>query len=122
MTHETEPEQAEATEATVVVTVVRSGGFAGLTRRWGVQAPPADAARWRTLVDDCPWHDYDDACADQRADDASRGADRFSWTLHAMLPDATLRADLTETQATGPWRALIDAVREVSGAAANASS
>jgi len=115
VSHETETEPAETV---VAVTVVRSGGFAGLTRRWGVQATPADAQRWRALVDDCPWDEHGDRCTDQRA----TGADRFSWTVHATLPDATLRADLTETQATGPWRALIDAVREVNGAAANASS
>lgn len=89
-------------ETCVTVSVVRSGGFAGLTRRWGVDAPPADADPWIALIEQCPWDD-----------DASvpAGADRFSWSVRATVPGAERRADLTEAQIDGPWRALIDAVR-----------
>ena len=98
-----------ADEAVVTVTVVRSGGIAGIPRRWGVEAAAGgDADRWCALVDDCPWdqgptHDGRDG-----------GADRFAWSVRATTPEATRRAELTETQAQGPWRALIDAVREAS--------
>lgn len=105
-----DPEHADIV---VAVTVVRSGGFAGLTRRWGVSAPPADAKRWRSLVDDCPW--------DEDGIRAPEGADRFAWSVRATLPDASLRADLTETQVAGPWRILIDAVREASAPPSPAS-
>lgn len=99
-------QEAEPHDVVVAVTIVRSGGFAGLTRRWAVTAPPADAEQWITLVDECPWDDDRDGTPD--------GADRFAWSVQATLPDASLRADLTETQASGPWRTLIDAVREAS--------
>lgn len=131
---ETEPEP-EAADVVVAVTVVRSGGFAGLTRRWGVQAPPADAEQWLALVEDCPWDDRDDGdardggddehdqgeapdrAAGPRAGDAprARGADRFSWSVQARLSGASHRVDLTESQASGPWRTLIDAVRAADG-------
>ncbi len=91
----------------VSVTVVRSGGFAGLTRRWGVQAPPADAQWWCTLVEACPWDDDTGARP-------TTGADRFSWSVQASLRGAPRRAELTESEASGPWRTLIDAVREAS--------
>ena len=106
MTHETEPAHDEPV---VEVTVVRTGGFAGITRRWGVTAPPQAAAHWIELVDDCPW----DACAPGRRG-APDGADRFSWSVRATLPGARRRAELTESEASGPWRTLIDAVREAS--------
>lgn len=101
--HEAEPVDDEQV---VAVTVVRSGGFAGLTRRWGVRAPGADAEHWIALVDDCPW----DACEETAPD----GADRFTWSLHATLPHEEHHAALSETQASGPWRTLIDAVRAAS--------
>ena len=36
----------------------------------------------------------------------------FAWSVRATLPDASRHAELTEDEASGPWRALIDAVRE----------
>ncbi len=99
MPHESDPADDEAV---VAVTVVRSGGFAGLTRRWGIDAAPADADPWISLIEQCPWDD--DAAM-------SVGADRFSWSVRATVPGAERRADLSEAQVDGPWRALIDAVR-----------
>ena len=63
-----------------------------------------DAAQWRDLVEACPWDECDSA--------RPTGADRFAWSVRATLPDASRHADLTEDQASGPWRTLIDAVRE----------
>lgn len=89
----------------MAVTVSRSGGIGGMTRRWAVQSQSAeDAAQWRDLVEACPW--------DQCGDAPSGGADRFVWSVRATLPDAARHAELTEDEASGPWRALIDAVRE----------
>ncbi len=94
-------------DVVVAVTVVRSGGVAGITRRWGVDADPTEAERWIALIVDCPW---DDLPAEQT------GADRFVWTVEATLPETEHRADLGEREVTGPWRALIDAVRAASSA------
>ncbi|MBM7828915.1 protealysin inhibitor emfourin [Microbacterium aurum] len=104
MTNDPEPAGGEP-DAVVAVTVSRSGGIAGMTRRWAVQSQSAeDAAQWRALVEACPWDECDSA--------RPTGADRFAWSVRATLPDASRHADLTEDQASGPWRTLIDAVRE----------
>jgi len=114
VTHDPE---SENDEQLVAVTVVRSGGFAGVTRRWAVTAAPPEAEHWVILVEDCPWDDCGRAATAPGAEAArTAGADRFSWELHAVLPDVDRRAELSETEASGPWRTLIDAVREASAA------
>ncbi|MGB4777275.1 protealysin inhibitor emfourin [Microbacterium sp.] len=102
----------EAARPVVAVTVVRSGGFAGIPRRWSVQAPPSDADRWIALVEGCPWDEDADDGAHGAARIDGRGADRFSWSVRARLAQRERRAELTESQAAGPWRTLIDAVRD----------
>lgn len=90
----------------VSVTVLRSGGLAGLTRRWHVEPPASDAGVWVELIESCPWPA---ASAPRRA---ARGADRFAWTVSARCGDRDERAELAETDLDGPWRALVDAVRD----------
>ena len=120
MTHERSGDDpASATDArgsatTVAVTVVRSGGFAGLTRRWGVRAPAPEADAWIELVEDCPWGAVADRAA---ASGAPHGADRFSWSVRATVRGDALRAELAEAEVAGAWRTLIDAVRAASDAA-----
>jgi hypothetical protein len=89
----------------VVVTVVRTGGLAGLRREWRAE-PPADAlGRWITLVDGCPWDD---------PTPPSRGADRYVWRIRARVDDQPEReAELGDGQVAGPWRTLVDEVRSV---------
>lgn len=87
----------------MLIVVVRSGGFAGVSRRWRVEPAPAEQPRWTTLVERCPW--------DAPEPDADAGADRFVWTVHARIPDAELQRELPESQLTGAWRDLIEAVR-----------
>ena len=96
----------------VAVTVVRSGGLAGMRRRWVVEADASDADPWIALVEACPWDD----CGSASASSASnpRGADRFSYRLSARVRGAERQADLAESDAVGPWRTLIDAVRSAS--------
>lgn len=97
----------EATGGTadrMLIVVVRSGGFAGISRRWRVTPDPDEQPRWTTLVERCPW--------DAPEPDADAGADRFTWTVHARVPDAELQRELPESRLTGAWRELIDAVRE----------
>jgi len=97
----------------VRVSVSRSGGVAGLTRRWSVAAPPQEPAAWTALVESCPWDAA--AAADEVTPGSPRGADRFTdrftWTIEVDLAGRSHRAVVPETQVQGPWRALIDAVR-----------
>ncbi|MFS0867938.1 protealysin inhibitor emfourin [Microbacterium sp. 179-B 1A2 NHS] len=114
MSHSAEP---------VTILVVRSGGFAGLRRAWRVLADGADTAGWIALVEACPWHE-----PASRAPGAETGADRFAWEVTAARgaagrqtsdrPEAAPdrpeehRALLAEADVAGPWRELIDAVRD----------
>lgn len=91
-------------EVVVVVHVVRTGGFAGLTREWTAQPPPAEASRWVGLIEECPW--------EAAASAAPRGADRFAWRISARrADDPPRRAELTDDELQGPWRELVDEVR-----------
>lgn len=87
----------------VVVTVVRSGGLAGLRREWEAKADADAAPRWIALIDDCPWHE---------APPPTTGADRFVWRISVRRPDAGDRSvDLPDDAVTGPWQTLVDEVR-----------
>lgn len=100
-----EPGAAARPAEPVVVAVTRSGGFAGLTREWTAEPAPEDAPVWVDLIERCPW--------DDPLDRDPAGADRFVWSIHATCGDAAERAaDLPDRALTGPWRALVDAVRD----------
>jgi hypothetical protein len=73
-----------------VISVVRSGGIAGMRRTWSVEAAPPQRPVWTELVRACPW----DAIASTR--------ETIDRRHHAELPDRAL---------TGPWRELVDRVR-----------
>ncbi|MBB4139685.1 protealysin inhibitor emfourin [Microbacterium invictum] len=92
--------------AEVAVTVVRTGGFAGIGRRWRIEADAGDARFWVQLIERCPW----DRCEAGPADPL--GADRFTWEISAAHGADEHRAELAEQQVRGPWRELIDAVRD----------
>jgi hypothetical protein len=96
----------------VWVSVVRSGGFAGLTRRWSVTPAPHDESRWLSLIADCPW----DAVTT-----SPPAPDRFCWSVTAAAEQATRTAELAEPDVEGPWRALIDAVRDAETTPASAT-
>jgi hypothetical protein len=83
-----------------MITVSRSGGVAGATRRWHVDVE-SDVTEWRAVVDACPWSQVDDVDADGRPD-------RF---IYVIVADSR-RATLPESRVTGPWRELIDRVRQ----------
>jgi hypothetical protein len=85
----------------VVVTVVRTGGFAGIRREWTAEPTRDQAPHWITLVKQCPWDD-EDATAIPDA-----GADRFVWRIEARLGDDNRRAELPETHLHGAWRDLV---------------
>jgi len=94
---------ARQTERTLTVRVVRSGGFAGISREWSTRCNPGEEDELRPLVEACPWHRV------PPADTLSR--DRFVWRIEvrgamrrsATVPDAALE---------GPWRALVQRVQE----------
>lgn len=90
-------------ESRLVVIVVRTGGVAGIRRRWVVEPAGEEAPHWVELIERCPW----DA---PREADAS--ADRFVWSIRARTPDDQHQREVPDSELTGPWRQLVDAVRE----------
>lgn len=111
-----------AAEFALSIRVERTGGFAGLTRRWSATPPPDEADHWRSLIDACPWDTAapGDAAspragaeveAGAHVEATTGGADRFCWTVVAGTPTSEHTAVLPETDLDEPWRRLIDAVR-----------
>jgi hypothetical protein len=85
----------------LTILVVRSGGIAGLTRRWSVDEPePADD--WIALLEACPW----DAVGE------TSGADRFVWRIEAHLAARSREASVPDSELTGPWKDLVDRVQQ----------
>lgn len=89
----------------IVVRVVRSGGFAGMRKEWTAEPAHDQASVWITLIEDCPW---DAASHTPRPD----GADRFVWVIEATCQRDERSVRLSDGEMHGPWRALVDAVRE----------
>ena len=87
-----------------MVHVIRSGGFAGLKREWTVMAGADEQSVWVALLEECPWDDV--------AGTDPRGADRFVWLIDARFDRAERTARLSDDDLHGPWRALVDAVRD----------
>lgn len=96
-------EKDEPDAPALTIEARRSGGIAGLTRRWRVEASDADADAWRALVERCPW---DDAAG---GGDGPRGADRFAWTIECHDGDAVRRAHVGDGD--DGWTTLLAAVR-----------
>ncbi|MFW8745071.1 protealysin inhibitor emfourin, partial [Mesorhizobium japonicum] len=89
----------------LTVLVVRSGGVAGIPRRWSVEEPePGDD--WIALIDACPW---DAVGADER--DRQTARDRFIWRIEASMADRRRQASVPESELTGPWRSLVERVQ-----------
>ena len=86
----------------VSILVVRSGGFAGISQQWRVEAHD-DAQEWLELVRACPW-----GAVGQDA--ASR--DRFVWRIEARLPRAVRKASVPDAHLVGPWRELVERVQQ----------
>ena len=90
-------------ESSLLITVTRTGGFAGLRREWSVTATePDDAEALQNLIDACPWDDrYDDG-----------HADGYLYDFRAADPKAVEhRAVVPENQLCDPWRQLRDEVQ-----------
>jgi hypothetical protein len=89
--------------AALTILVVRSGGFAGISQQWRVEAHD-DAEQWLELVRACPWGAVG-------RDTESR--DRFVWRIEARAPRKVRTASVPDAQLVGPWRTLVDRVQEV---------
>lgn len=100
--------------AVVRITVTRTGGFAGLRRTWTAEADADGAAPWLSLIDGCDWD-----AASSLNDLVPTGADRYIWVLDARWHDTAREAALTEPDVTGPWRDLVDAVRDARNSASS---
>ncbi|ONI63426.1 hypothetical protein ALI44B_01480 [Leifsonia sp. ALI-44-B] len=111
--------------STLRITVTRSGGVAGLSPRWTVEAEAEpDVAEWLALVDSCPWDDEDAGL--------ETGADRFVYTIRVLMQPAEVGKDessvdqanptvpeergarIPEKKLDGPWRELVDRVKDTS--------
>ncbi|MDQ4215044.1 protealysin inhibitor emfourin [Microbacterium sp. ASV81] len=89
----------------VLILVVRSGGIAGIPRRWSVQPPSGEAASWVALLERCPWDDEIGP---------GTGGDRFVWRIEARIHEERHEQVIPEEHLLGPWRELVDAVRNAS--------
>ncbi len=96
-------EPGNTSASAVVVIVIRTGGITGIPRRWRAIPAPDEEERWISLVERCPW---------DAPDRDEPGADRFRWRIEARTPAGRRERELPETQLDGPWRTLVDAVRE----------
>lgn len=85
------------------ITVQQSGGIAGMSRAWTVEAVTADAKqRWMPIVDACPWD-----AATARGSSRDSQPDRFTYSIRA----GQRRATLPEQAVTGPWRVLVESAK-----------
>jgi hypothetical protein len=96
---------ADARPDTFTISVVRTGGFAGLRREWRVDSADAPDTDWRSLVDACPW---------KTVPLPKPSPDRFVWRIEATDGRRDRRATLADSGLVGAWRALVDAVQAAS--------
>ena len=83
------------------ITVTRSGGFAGLTRVWSVEVSNhSESEQWKALIDRLPWG---------QNDKTSEEPDRYSYLVRCDQNEARI----SERALTGPWRELLDRVRQI---------
>ncbi len=97
------PNSSGYTASLVTIAVVRSGGVAGIRRRWEVEPPQPDVNVWISLIERCPWAE---------PKEHPPGADRYVWSIRARTPQIERERELTDSELTGPWRELVDAVRD----------
>ncbi|WP_349898335.1 protealysin inhibitor emfourin [Parafrigoribacterium soli] len=84
------------------IRVVRSGGIAGLSSHWEVTIDDRDDREsWLALLDRLPWQDVSTE---------QQQPDRYSYRIECSRH----RVTLPEQQLTGPWRELVDRVRDAS--------
>jgi len=86
-----DPTGASEPRPAVEVDVARTGGIAGITRRWSAQPPAAEASEWISLIDRCPWNQAT-AAADAAPETEGPGVgaveDRTDSPAAPLAPDA----------------------------------
>ena len=97
----------DARPDTWTILVVRSGGFAGLTREWRVSSTDHPEVDWVGLVEACPWNTA-------TAPDHAR--DQFVWRIEAKDTAKLRRATVPDSNLRGAWRNLVEEVKAVNGA------
>ncbi|RFA09885.1 hypothetical protein B7R54_12235 [Subtercola boreus] len=93
----------------VAVTVVRTGGFAGLKRTWEATADdPSTVDVWLGYVDALPWG--------KPPQQDPHSADRFVYRI-VIAVRSEVRHDQTlpESALTGGWRDLVERVQHEAG-------
>ena len=93
-------------EPHVAVRLTRTGGLAGITRRWQAEAPEGDESQWVAVIDQCPW--------DETPPTDSVRTDGFTWRIVAVVRHDERSVVLPESAAVGPWATLISVVRDAS--------
>ncbi|MEO7147071.1 MAG: protealysin inhibitor emfourin [Terrimesophilobacter sp.] len=82
------------------ISVTRSGGFAGLTRKWSVTvSEDALEEQWQTLLDQLPWDQYVSGPPEP---------DRFTYRVRC----ANRQAVIPERRFTGAWQELLELVQQ----------
>src|SRR4030095_337696 len=90
------------------ITVQRSGGLAGMTHVWTVDAVTRDdKLRWMPIVEACPWDAAPVRGKGAPAQGNAPQPDRFTPSTRA----AQRRATLPEQAVTGPWRVLVESAK-----------
>lgn len=93
------------------IDISRSGGFAGLTRRWSIEPDGEEEDQWRELIDACPWDE---------ADDGGNQPDRYIYRIEAVQYRSAVReqyrATVPEHLLSGAWRQLIEKTQQAAGA------
>ncbi|MBH0116703.1 hypothetical protein I6E52_07565 [Salinibacterium sp. NG253] len=84
------------------VQVLRSGGLLGRSVEWDVVVDEQpDPERWYVLISECPWHEHPVE---------NTMPDRYTYEIHCEPHEAVI----PEQQLVGPWRELVDRVRDAS--------
>ncbi|WP_106816061.1 protealysin inhibitor emfourin [Microbacterium timonense] len=122
MTNPPDPHSPDADRAPAAeVEVARTGGIAGMTRRWSARLSDDEAQEWVPLLDRCPWERARPRAADDSAGDAPGPSareggpmpDGFVWWIRASWSGRDPReAELPDPELVGAWRELVDAVRD----------
>lgn len=88
------------------ITVIRSGGFAGISREWSVRVEEQpDEEQWRELIDRLPW---------DRQSPAPDEPDRFVYRVRCARRERVI----PERRLDGPWRELVEKVKDAGSTAA----
>lgn len=83
----------------MIITVIRSGGFAGISREWSVQVDEQpDEDQWRELIDRLPWENSADPAAEP---------DRYVYRVRCARREAII----PERRLEGPWREIVEKVQ-----------